>query len=98
MDAQIVTNRPAAADATGVRGPHLDMPDKLISGLVYLRSSEDDSEGGDLELYVPGAPRTRLRLRSLQPAPSRRCGWRAATRARTTSSSFPSTRPAPCTA
>lgn len=53
MDAQVVTNLPAAADGTGVRGPHLDMPDKLISGLVYLRADEDDSQGGDLELYAP---------------------------------------------
>jgi hypothetical protein len=56
MDVQVVTNLAAVVDGAAVRGPHLDLPDKLFSGLVYLRAPEDDSEGGDLDLYVPADP------------------------------------------
>ncbi len=52
-DAQMVINTPALSAGTSVRGPHLDMPDKLISALLYLRASDDDSTGGELELYAP---------------------------------------------
>ncbi len=53
MDAQLIVNSPPLVDGTSVRGPHLDWPDKLISALLYLRPEEDDSVGGDLELYTP---------------------------------------------
>ena len=42
MDAQMVINTPALSGGTSVRGPHLDQPDKLISGLLYLRSAGED--------------------------------------------------------
>jgi hypothetical protein len=59
VDAQIVVNSPALTDGTSVRGPHLDAPDKLFSGLLYLRHEDDDSVGGELELYAPaGEPLT----------------------------------------
>jgi hypothetical protein len=57
MDAQMVINTPASRGGTSVRGPHLDRPDKLISGLLYLRSPGDDSVGGELQLYAPTARR-----------------------------------------
>ena len=53
MDAQMVINSPALSGGTSVRGPHLDQPDKLISGLLYLRSAGEDSVGGELQLYAP---------------------------------------------
>lgn len=53
MDAQMVINSPALNGGTSVRGPHLDQPDKLISGLLYLRSAGEDSVGGELQLYAP---------------------------------------------
>ncbi|MGZ8400882.1 MAG: hypothetical protein ACXWVI_06250, partial [Methyloceanibacter sp.] len=46
MDAQIVVNSPPLVDGTKVRGPHLDVPNKLISALLYLRREDDDSVGG----------------------------------------------------
>jgi hypothetical protein len=59
VDAQIVVNSPALTGGTSVRGPHLDAPDKLFSGLLYLRHAVDDSVGGELELYAPaGEPLT----------------------------------------
>ena len=53
MDAQVIVNSLPLVDGTTVRGPHLDWPDKLISALLYLRPEDDDSVGGDLELYAP---------------------------------------------
>lgn len=55
MDAQIVVNSPPLVGGTSVRGPHLDVPNKLISALLYLRPEDDDSVGGELELYEPVA-------------------------------------------
>ena len=55
LDAQIAVNTPALAPGTTVRGPHLDRTNKLFVGLLYLRPDNDDSQGGDLELYVPTA-------------------------------------------
>jgi hypothetical protein len=52
MDAQMVINTPALTGGTAVRGPHLDQPDKLLSALLYLRAPDDDSTGGELELYA----------------------------------------------
>ncbi|MGZ8417487.1 MAG: hypothetical protein ACXWVQ_10995 [Methyloceanibacter sp.] len=37
MDAQMVVNSPPLVDGTMVRGPHLDVHNKLISALLYLR-------------------------------------------------------------
>lgn len=33
------------------RGPHLDQPNKLLFGLLYMRHHNDDSKGGGLEFY-----------------------------------------------
>ena len=51
LDAQICANTPVLEASSSVRGPHVDEPDKLFAGLFYLRPSNDQSEGGDLELY-----------------------------------------------
>lgn len=51
LDAQICLNSPVRERPSSVRGPHVDMPNKLFAGLFYLRSEDDTSQGGDLELY-----------------------------------------------
>lgn len=51
LDAQISVNTPVVGTPTSVRAAHLDDADKLFAGLFYLRRPDDDSTGGDLELY-----------------------------------------------
>jgi hypothetical protein len=51
LEAQPAVNTPVTATPSSVRAGHLDNPNKLIVGLYYLRHPEDDSVGGDLELY-----------------------------------------------
>lgn len=51
LDAQICINTPASKMNRTVRGPHVDIGNKLFAGLFYLRHPDDDSEGGDLEIY-----------------------------------------------
>lgn len=51
LDAQICVNTPVYGLPSSVRGPHVDLPDKLFAGLFYLRPPGDDSSGGDLELF-----------------------------------------------
>lgn len=57
LDAQICVNTPVYGQPSSVRGPHVDLPNKLFVGLFYLRHPEDRSEGGDLQLFArrPGA-------------------------------------------
>lgn len=50
MDCQFGVNSPVT-QVSSVREPHLDNPAKLFAALLYFRHDEDDSEGGDLELY-----------------------------------------------
>ncbi len=59
LDCQLVVNTPVT-EATTVRGPHIDTPDKLFSGLFYFRPADDPTPGGDLDLYRwDGEPRFR---------------------------------------
>jgi hypothetical protein len=51
LDAQISLNTPVTGKPSSVRRGHIDNPSKLFAGLFYLRSPDDDSTGGDLELY-----------------------------------------------
>lgn len=51
QDARLEINTPVTARPGSPRGPHLDTPNRLFSGLFYLRDPEDDSVGGDLVLY-----------------------------------------------
>jgi hypothetical protein len=80
LDAQIAVNTPALVAETTVRGPHLDRPDKLFVGLLYLRPDGDRSGGANLEFYEPlderplyGAQRSlaRERVRLLRSVPYR---------------------------
>lgn len=50
LDAQISGNTPAVTPGRP-RGIHTDHPMALYAGLYYLRSKDDDSVGGDLELW-----------------------------------------------
>lgn len=51
LDALLGFNTPVRRRPSRVRGPHLDMPDKLFAGLLYLRDPDDDSTGGAFEIY-----------------------------------------------
>lgn len=51
QDARIEINTPVRDRPSCVRGPHLDTPNRLYSGLFYMRAPEDDSIGGELVLY-----------------------------------------------
>lgn len=44
-------NTPVFGTPSSVRPAHLDFPNKLFTGLYYLRSPQDTSTGGDLEIY-----------------------------------------------
>lgn len=50
LDAQISINSPVTKTSS-VRKIHVDNSNKLFSGLFYLRLPEDDSVGGNLELF-----------------------------------------------
>jgi hypothetical protein len=50
MDVQFGVNSPVA-EASSVRGPHIDKPEKLFAALLYFRHPDDAAPGGDLELY-----------------------------------------------
>lgn len=51
QDARLEINTPVRDGPSRARGPHLDTPNRLFSGLFYLRAPEDDSQGGELCLY-----------------------------------------------
>lgn len=58
LDCQFCVNSPVTTPSS-VRGPHIDGSRKLFNALLYLRLDEDDSVGGDFELYRPkGTPLT----------------------------------------
>ena len=50
LDAQISLNTPALKESS-VRKIHVDSENKIYSGLFYLRQPQDNSLGGDLNLY-----------------------------------------------
>lgn len=57
LDFQPGINSPVTRECS-VRSPHVDSPEELFAGLLYLRAPEDDSTGGELELYsTKGKPR-----------------------------------------
>lgn len=49
LDCQFGMNSPVLTPSS-VRGPHTDHRGKLYAGLLYFRSPNDDSQGGDLQL------------------------------------------------
>jgi hypothetical protein len=42
---------PVTVANTTQLGPHLDSPFEILAGLIYLKIEEDNSSGGDLEIY-----------------------------------------------
>jgi hypothetical protein len=50
LEAQCIYSEASLAP-TRIIGPHVDRPVALYAGLYYFRMDEDDSTGGDLELY-----------------------------------------------
>jgi hypothetical protein len=50
IDVQFGVNSPVG-EASSVRGPHVDKPEKLFAALLYFRHPDDTAPGGDLELY-----------------------------------------------
>lgn len=42
---------PASISGTTQLGPHLDKNFEILAGLIYLRKNEDNTVGGDLDLY-----------------------------------------------
>jgi len=50
LDCQFGVNSPVTLESS-TRGPHLDSGAKLFSSLLYFRSEQDDSTGGEYELY-----------------------------------------------
>ena len=50
LDCQFGVNAPVTIPST-VRGPHIDGHKKLFNALLYLRAEDDDSTGGDFEIY-----------------------------------------------
>ncbi|CAO3363299.1 2OG-Fe(II) oxygenase [Azospirillum melinis] len=51
MDARAEINTPVTGPPSSSRGAHLDTPNRLFTCLYYLRRPEDDTPGGDLELF-----------------------------------------------
>jgi hypothetical protein len=50
LDCQPGVNSPVSTP-TSVRGPHVDSPGELYAALLYMRDENDDSVGGDLDIY-----------------------------------------------
>ncbi len=68
LDARVEINSPVTGFPSSARGAHLDTPNRLYSGLLYLRSDNDDSQGGDLELYEwRGEPAVDIDVLELAP-------------------------------
>jgi hypothetical protein len=58
LDVQFAFNSPVR-ETSSVRGPHVDKPRRLISGLLYMPQPGDDA-GGELMLYrFAGTPKLR---------------------------------------
>ena len=58
LEALAVINTPVITRPSHVRGPHIDQPQKLWTGLLYMRAEDDSTEGGELCLHRPlGPPR-----------------------------------------
>ena len=60
LDCQFGINCPVETPSS-VRGPHIDSANKLFAGLLYFRHRDDDSTGGDLEMYRYRDPRLHYR-------------------------------------
>ena len=58
-DCQIGINSPVS-EASTVKGPHVDNRVELYAGLFYMRTDEDDSKGGSLEIFRPKDPSMKI--------------------------------------
>ena len=58
-DCQIGINSPVSQAST-VKGPHVDNRVELYAGLFYMRTDEDDSRGGSLEIFRPKDPNMKI--------------------------------------
>lgn len=65
MDCQFVVNSPVRVSRS-VRGPHVDSQFKLFAALLYFRREDDDSEGGNLDLYRFATPNPSFERGSFQ--------------------------------
>ncbi|MDY0883129.1 hypothetical protein ACFPL7_09225 [Dongia soli] len=51
LDCQFVMNTPVT-QVSSVKSPHVDLCDKIFSGLFYFRDPNDTTAGGDLQMYA----------------------------------------------
>ncbi|MGC1310046.1 MAG: hypothetical protein WA885_22690 [Phormidesmis sp.] len=51
LDAQIAMNSSLNTPLKRIKRPHIDRPQVLFAGLYYMRHPDDNSIGGDLEIY-----------------------------------------------
>ena len=51
LDAQISMNSSVENPLKRIKRPHIDRPQVLFAGLFYMRHPEDNSTGGNLEIY-----------------------------------------------
>ena len=71
LDCVFGMNTPVT-EPSRVRGPHIDIPHKLFSSLLYFREPDDDSEGGEYQLFrmkrriYPQSMRKKIPLRFVE--------------------------------
>ena len=58
-DCQFVMNNPLPETSTS-RTPHLDNPVEIYAALLYMKKRDDESVGGDLEVWESDDPRPNL--------------------------------------
>ncbi len=51
LDAQLAVLAPVERGTVGERGPHVKGPNKILEGLLFLPAEDDNTPGGELELY-----------------------------------------------
>ena len=65
LDCQFGVNSPVT-ELSSTRGPHVDSGAKLFSSLLYFRHEDDDSTGGEYELYrLKDAPYPRSKMKHI---------------------------------
>lgn len=74
LDCQVGMNSPVTAEPSSVKSLHLDDSVELYAGLFYVRHPEDNSSGGDLEIYRwrEGAPKRFGKRRMIRPEDAER--------------------------
>jgi hypothetical protein len=64
LDCQFVMNTPVTR-VSSVKNPHVDLCDKIFSGLFYFRDLTDTSDGGDLQMYAWRRPPRFIKHRAM---------------------------------